>query len=70
MVLTTLGVFPPPKTPRVGLLMGGGLGTGNSGQTDISYLTIATLGNEREFGDLRTGYEDIAATSGSHGGLQ
>ena len=30
----------------------------------------SNLEGQNDFGDLRTGYEDIAATSANHGGLQ
>ena len=53
-----------------GIVCGGGTGSGGSGRSIIGYVTIASLGNENDFGDLHVGYTDIAATSANHGGLQ
>ena len=35
----------------------------------IDYVTIATTGNAKDFGDLLVVQRGIAATSDSHGGL-
>ena len=53
-----------------GIVCGGGTGAGGTGRNIIGYVTIASLGNENDFGDLHVGYTDIAATSANHGGLQ
>ena len=50
-------------------LFGGGL-AGSVIQNVIDYITIATLGNAADFGDLTVGRSGLAACSNDHGGLQ
>ena len=36
----------------------------------IDYITISTTGNAADFGDIPTAYQDTAALSDTHGGLE
>lgn len=53
-----------------GLIISGGTGSGgNTVNNTISYVTIASTGNDADFGDVTAGARAGAATSGGHGGL-
>ena len=49
-----------------GVFMGGGNPTA---KTDIDYITISTLGNAQDFGDMRGTYAFGSALSDCHGGI-
>ena len=52
------------------VVMGGyGNSPANSAQTQIQYLTIATTGNSKDFGDMTVNRNQAAAASNGHGGL-
>ena len=42
---------------------------GGGGNTDMSYVTIASTGNATDYGDLTAARATLGACSDSHGGI-